>query len=73
MKMQELMDWALALKPCDLPEPPFVLHQSHTVIGREKFLTALQRDIEKGPAGTRARMGTVQKDVKALWKICYEN
>lgn len=73
MEMQELVNWALALKPEDLPEVPFILHQAQTVVDREKFLRFIQRDLEKGPQGTRARLGTIQEDVKALWKIYYED
>lgn len=64
------MNWALALQPCDLPEVPFELMQAQIVVGKEKFLESLQRDIKRGPKGPRARFGALQADVKALWEIC---
>ncbi len=73
MNMQELIDWALALEPCDLPDVPFQLHKSQVVIGKDKFLTSIKRDIKKGPKGARARFGALQSDVKALWEICHED
>jgi hypothetical protein len=72
-QLYPLMDWALTLKPEDLPSAPWKLRSCVTTTDNEKFLTSLQRDIRKGPTSPRAKYGALQEDVIKIWNVINEN
>jgi hypothetical protein len=45
--------------------PAFELYPGITVVDPERFHAALAQDIEHGPLGPRARMGSVRRDLEA--------
>jgi hypothetical protein len=60
---QSLLDWFMTL---EAPMEPFYLESHRHIVAPSKFFASLQRDIQTGPAGPRARMRTLQCD---LWKL----
>lgn len=60
---QAIIDWFLALIP---PTEPFYLQPHMHVVNPGKFFESLKREIETGPRGVRARLGTLQSDLKSL-------
>ena len=62
-KDQSLVDWFIEL---EAPTEPFYLEPHRHVVGPAKFFSALRMDITAGPAGPRARMGTLQCDLRKL-------
>ena len=60
---QNLVDWFLTL---DQPMEPFYLEPHRKIVDPVKFFSALRMDITAGPAGPRARMGTLQCDLRKL-------
>ena len=62
-EVQFLVDWFLTLEP---PSEPFYLAPHLRVVGPGKFFESLRREIETGPMGPRARMGTLQWDLRKL-------
>lgn len=60
---QPLIDWFIKLEP---PAEPFYLEPHIRVRNPAKFFATLQREIETGPSGPRARMGTLQSDLRKL-------
>jgi len=61
--VQSLVDWFMIQKP---PTEPFLLEPHLWVVGPGKFFESLRCEIETGPRGTRARMGTLQWDLRNL-------
>jgi len=61
--VQSLVDWFMIQKP---PAEPFLLEPHLRVVGPCKFFESLRREIETGPRGPRARMGTLQWDLRNL-------
>jgi len=61
-----LADFVLLLAPDDLPVVPFELNPWTTIVDRTKFLRWLQADIRRGHTGPRARLGTLQTDLRHL-------
>ena len=61
--VQTLSDWFLTLEP---PAEPFYLEDHRKIVDPVKFFSALRMDITAGPAGPRARMGTLQCDLRKL-------
>jgi hypothetical protein len=61
--IQSLIDWFLTLVP---PPEPFYLADHIKVIDPIKFFEKLRSEIEAGPTGPRARLGTLQSDLRAL-------
>lgn len=60
-------DFALLLSPEDLPATPFDFGGPHcTVVDGGKFLSSLQADVRRGPAGPRAMYGAIQGDLRRL-------
>lgn len=49
-------------------EKPFELRSGCTVIDPEKFHQMLKEEIDLGPRGARARMGSVQSDLRDYLK-----
>lgn len=49
-----------------LPQAPFQIAPGCTVMNLEKFLTGLMSDISGGPGSPRARMGSLQSDLRNL-------
>ena len=81
---QPLVEMARRLTPADLPEPPWVLHWTAPtrigqvnvpggpcvkVTGNEVWLRGIQRDVDRGPGGARAKYGAIQYDLKALARV----
>ena len=62
-KDQSLVDWFIEL---EAPTEPFYLEPHRHVVGPAKFFSALRMDITAGPDGPRARMGTLQCDLRKL-------
>jgi hypothetical protein len=62
-KDQSLLDWFLTL---EAPTEPFYLEPHRHVVGPAKFFSALRMDITAGPAGPRAKMGSLQSDLREL-------
>jgi hypothetical protein len=60
---QSLLDWFLAL---DQPTEPFYLEPHRKIVDPVKVFSALRMDITAGPDGPRARMGTLQCDLRKL-------
>jgi hypothetical protein len=60
--VQSLVDWFLTLEPI----APFELEPHIHVADPVKFCAALRREIQTGPTGPRARMGTLQSDLRKL-------
>lgn len=60
---QMLIDWFKELEP---PAAPFYQEPHILVIDPEKYFAALRREIQTGPTGPRARMGTLQADLRVL-------
>jgi len=63
----QLVDWALNLTPDQLPSIPWELEKGKKVIGNEKFLASLQRDLREGPSSPRARTGAIESDLINMW------
>ena len=61
--VQPLVDWFLVR---EAPVEPFLLEPHLRVVGPGKFFESLRREIETGPRGPRARMGTLQSDLRKL-------
>ena len=61
--IQFFIDWFLSLAP---PPEPFNLEPHVHVLDPAKYFEALRREIETGPSGPRARMGTLQSDLRKL-------
>lgn len=61
----EVMAWAGALAPGELPAFPFTLRPGVTVTG-PTFLANIQAEVAAGPRGPRARTGALQRDVQKL-------
>ena len=62
-KDQSLLDWFMTV---EAPTEPFYLEPHRHVVGPAKFFSALRMDITAGPDGPRARMGTLQCDLRKL-------
>jgi hypothetical protein len=62
-KVQSLVDWFM---PMDPPEEPFYLVDHRHIVDPVKYFQSLKLDIEAGPRGSRARMGTLQSDLCKL-------
>ncbi len=62
-EMQELIAW---FETASCPEEPFYLQPHMRVMDPAKFFESLWREIDAGPRGVRARMGTLQSDLRAL-------
>jgi len=62
-KIEELI---AGFKRLDRPVAPFYLELHRWIIDPEKFFQALDRDIDQGPMGPRARMGTLQSDIRKM-------
>jgi hypothetical protein len=60
---QSLIDWFSTLEP---PTEPFYLESHRHIVAPSKFFASLQREIQTGPRGPRARMGTLQWDLRKL-------
>jgi hypothetical protein len=60
---QSLVDWFLAQ---EAPVEPFLLEPHVRVLDPRKFFELLRREVESGPRGARARMGTLQSDLLKL-------
>jgi len=60
---QALLDWFLPLDP---PTEPFYLEAHRHIVNPEKFFQSLRQDIETGHTGSRAKMGTLQCDLRKL-------
>ena len=80
-EFESLAQRVLDLRPGDLPDVPWILKESVTVqVGRSTFpggpymritdnaafLGTIQRDVQAGPDGPRARMGTLYEDLEAI-------
>jgi hypothetical protein len=61
--VQTLLNWFLTLDP---PKEPFHLEPHRRIVDPEKFYSALRREIGAGQRGPRARMGTLQCDLRKL-------
>lgn len=61
--VKPLVDWFLKL---ELPVKPFYLEAHQYIVDPAKFFESLGQEIQSGPKGPRARMGTLQSD---LWKL----
>jgi len=62
-EIQSLIDWFITLEP---PTEPFYLESHRHIVAPSKFFASLQREIQTGPRGPRARMGTLQSDLRIL-------
>lgn len=62
-EVQSLIDWFTNMEP---PLEPFNVPNLGKVIDPVKFFEQLRREIEIGPRGPRARMGTLQSDLRKL-------
>lgn len=62
-EVQLLVDWFLTHDP---PAEPFYLQDHLRIVDPVKFFEKLRREIEVGPRGPRARMGTLQGDLRNL-------
>jgi hypothetical protein len=62
-ELQLLVDWFLTLEP---PSEPFYLEPHLRVLVPLKFFESLRHEIEAGPKVARARMGTLQSDLRKL-------
>ena len=60
---QYLVDWFIEL---EAPTEPFYLEAHRHIVNPVKFFSALRMDITAGPAGPRAKMGTLQCDLREL-------
>ena len=61
--VQSLVDWFLTLTP---PMESFYLEPHLRIVDPVKFFQSLRREIETGPIGPRARLGTLQWDLRNL-------
>jgi hypothetical protein len=61
-----LAEWALSLTPDDLPPAPWNLRPGEVVADNAGFLAALQRECRAAPRGPRAKMGTLQAELRRL-------
>jgi hypothetical protein len=62
-EVQSLVDWFMIQ---EAPVQPFLLEPHLRVVGPGKFFESLRREIETGPRGPRARLGTLQSDLRKL-------
>ena len=62
-EIQSLVDWFYKFVP---PETPFYLEPQVHVLEPVKFIALLRVELEAGPTGPRARMGTIQGDLQKL-------
>lgn len=62
-EVQSLVGWFMTLTP---PAESFYLEDHLHVLDPVKYFHALRRDIQTGPKGPRARMGTLQTDLYKL-------
>ena len=62
-EIQSFVDWFHKLVP---PEAPFYLEPHRHVTDPDKLFALLKLELETGPAGSRARMGTLQHDLQKL-------
>ena len=61
--VQALIDWFIKLEP---PTEPFYLEPHLHIIHPAKFFSSIWREIQTGHKGPRARMGTLQSDLRML-------
>lgn len=62
-EIQSLIDWFITLEP---PTEPFYLESHRHIVAPSKFFASLQREIQTGPRGPRARTGALQWDLRKL-------
>jgi hypothetical protein len=62
-EVQSHVDWFATLKE---PTEPFYLEPHRKIVDPVKYFSALWMDITAGPAGPRARMGSLQCDLRKL-------
>jgi hypothetical protein len=62
--VQALVDWFLKLEPREIK--PFHLEPHIHVADPVQFYESLRREIQTGPGGARAKMGTLQDDMRKL-------
>lgn len=67
MLLPDLWTWVQGVNASDLPPATFALHPGQTVIDAERWLRATQRDALSGPAGTRAKLGVIQRDLRWIY------
>jgi hypothetical protein len=63
-EIQALVDWFLKLEPREIK--PFRLEPHIHVADPVQFFESLRREIETGPGGARAKIGTLQDDLRKL-------
>ncbi len=63
LEMQSLVVWFMMQ---EAPVEPFYLEPHQRVLDPVKFFLSLRQDIAKGPAGARAKYGTLQDDLRKL-------
>lgn len=54
------------LEAGDLPQAPFKLQPWTTITNAAVWLESIQREVERGTSSARARMGTLQDDLRFL-------
>lgn len=62
-EIQTLINWFMEL---ETPTEPFYLEPHLHIIHPAKFFSSIWREIQTGPKGPRARMGTLQSDLRML-------
>lgn len=62
-------DFVLLLAPDDLPPVPFRLNAWTEVRDAAKMLRWLRKGIQRGPSGSRARYGALQRDLEELQRF----
>ncbi|HLN26205.1 MAG TPA: hypothetical protein VK395_00515 [Gemmataceae bacterium] len=67
-ELQELVKWFLE-SHIDLPVQPFDLYAWQKIVDPPKWYAALLQDINCGPCGARARMGTMASDLHRLREL----
>jgi len=62
-EVESLVEWFMLQ---EAPSQPFHLQPHLRVVDPCKFFSSLRQDIAKGPAGARAKFGTLQDDLRKL-------
>lgn len=69
MEFINLYEWCQTVTPDQLPECPFALSSTSTIVDKAVWLHSLQGDARRGPNAARAKWGALQQDLRDLYAL----
>lgn len=72
MRLVNLFEWSLTVRPAQLPVAPFPLFEATTVVDAPLWLAAVQADIRVGPRSCRLKTGVLFDDMRRLRELVKE-